>query len=154
MEPTLSPKISGASDNSFEAGGFKFKLGKLVPLMQFHITRRIGPLLSELLSVLRDIKASGVTISMSETEKFDQFSKLLSPLMVGLAKLSDSDSDYVLFRLLSAVEVFQPEYKKWTKIATLDGIVMENIDLPILLQVAGRSLMFNLSGFLASGALK
>jgi hypothetical protein len=87
---------------------------------------------------------------MTEDEKLDQFAVVAQPFMESLSKLSDADADYVLFRLLSSVEVYQEEFKTWAKIATDTGLMMENIDLPILLQAAGRAFMFNLSGFFSS----
>jgi hypothetical protein len=138
------------SERSFTAGGFNFKLLKVNALEQFHIVRRIGPLLSEIIPSLSQIKAKAEdTDKLTEEQKLAEFGKILAPLMTGLSKLSDSDANFVLFRLLSAVEVEQKEFGSWTRIATHDGIKMQNIDLPILLQAAGRALMFNLSGFLA-----
>lgn len=135
-------------ENSFEAGGRKFKLGKLDAFRQFHIVRRIGPLLAELMPALAGAAKSRQE-GMSETEKLEEFASILQPVMMGLAKLSDADADYVLFRLLGAVEVFQPQFNTWAKVATDTGLMMQDMDLPVLLQAAGRSLMFNLSGFFA-----
>ena len=42
---------------------------------------------------------------MSEEEKLNEFSKIAGPIMNGLQKLSDVDSEYVLYCLLAAVEV-------------------------------------------------
>jgi len=57
-----------------------------------------------------------------------------------------------LFRLLGSVEV-QQEFSGstvWAKVATDSAIMMQDIELPILLQVAGKALMYNLSGFFGS----
>lgn len=135
-------------ENSFEAGGRKFKLGKIDAFRQFHIVRRIGPLLTEMMPVIAGIAKSKVD-KMSETEKLEEFAKMAAPIMQGLSKLSDADADYVLYRLLSAVEVHQEQFNSWAKIATDTGLMMQDMELPLLLNAAGRSLMFNLSGFFA-----
>lgn len=137
-------------NNEFQVGDRKFKLGKIDAFRQFHIVRRISPLLADLMPALAAMsKAKKNAESMSEDEKLDEFAKLAQPILAGLSKLSDQDADYVLFRLLGAVEVHQPEFNSWAKIATDSGLMIQNLELPVLLQAAGRSLMFNLSGFFA-----
>lgn len=130
----------------FEAGGRKFKISKIDAYRQFHIVRRVGPLLSELFPALASVQKVNVE-GLSDEEKFQELSKVLSPIMVGFSKLSDADADYVLNQLLSSVEVHQPTFNSWARVANKDVIMMQDIELPILLQAAGRALMFNLSGF-------
>lgn len=140
------------NERTFQAGGLDFKLRKIDALQQFHIVRKIGPLLSEILPALSKVKLKEKEVEgLNEEQKFEEFAKILAPLVSGLSKLSDKDSEFVLFRLLSVVEVQQKEFngQPWTDVATYDGIKMQNIELPILMQAAGRSLMYNLAGFLA-----
>ena len=134
-------------DDSFQIGGRKFKLNKINAMIQFHVVRRIGPLLTDLMSVMGRIAKKDVE-GMTEEQKIQEFALIAAPVMNGLARLSDADSEYVLYRLLAAVEVHQAQFDIWTKVATAEnGIMMQDIDFPMLLQVAVRSLMFNLKGF-------
>lgn len=133
-------------DCDFEAGGRKFKLNKINALIQFHIVRRIGPLLSEFMPVMAQISRKDVK-GMSEQDKMVEFAKIASPILNGLSKLSDTDADYVLFRLLSAVEVHQEQFNVWSKVSSDTGILMQDLEFPILMQVASQSLIFNLKGF-------
>lgn len=135
-------------ENSFEINNRKFKLGKIDAFRQFHIVRRIGPLLAEFMPALAGMNQKKMA-NLSETEKLEEFVKMIQPVMLGLSKLSDADADYVLFRLLGAVEVHQGQFDTWAKVATDTGLMMQDLELPTLLQVAGRSLIFNLSGFFA-----
>ena len=131
----------------FELGGNKFKLGKINAMIQFHIVRRIGPLLAESMSVMGQIAKKKVD-HMSEEEKLQEFSKIAEPIMVGLSKLSDQDSEYVLYRLLASVEMHQPKFNMWSTVARPEaGILFQDLEMPVLLQLAGRALMFNLKGF-------
>lgn len=135
-------------DRSFKISGLEFKLNKVDAFKQFHIVRRIGPLLTDLLTAMQSI--GGVKVdNLTEVQKLEHFAKLAEPLMLGLSKLSDNDSEYVLFRLLASVEVFQPEFKSWARIATDSAVIMGTLELPMLLQIAGRALVYNLSGFFA-----
>lgn len=138
-------------NNEFQIGDRKFKLGKIDAFRQFHIVRRISPLLADLMPALAAMSKSTKknAESMSEDEKLDEFAKLAQPILAGLSKLSDADADYVLFRLLGAVEIHQAEFNSWAKVATDSGLMIQNLELPVMLQAAGRALMFNLSGFFA-----
>lgn len=133
------------NERDFEIAGKKFKLHKIDAFKQFHIVRRLTPILSELLPIMGLIqKASKTLESASESEKLQEFGKIAAPIMTGLSKLSDEDANKVLFGLLSGVEIQQSQ--GWAKIATDAGLMIE-LDLPILMQAAGRAFMYNLSGF-------
>lgn len=132
--------------DEFELGGRKFKLHKINAMVQFHVVRRIGPLLTEMMSVMAKIAKKNVD-GMSEEAKLEEFALIATPIMTGLSRLSDTDSEYVLFRLLTAVEMHQPQFNVWGKVATESAIMMQDLEFPVLLQLAGRSLMFNLKGF-------
>lgn len=133
------------SDRDFEIGTRQFKLSKLDAMKQFHIARKVGPILADLLPALSGLK-KGVQDSTSEVEKLDGLAKALMPIMLGLSKLSKEDSEEVLFGLLSSVEV-QQGAGNWARIASSTMLMMNDIELPQLLQVAGRAFAYNLSGF-------
>jgi hypothetical protein len=135
------------SENEFEIGGQRFKLSKISAFKQFHIVRRVAPILADLLPAMKSVK--GVSDSnLTEDQKLERFAEIATPLMNGLSKLSDADSELVLFGLLSAVEMQQPT-KNWAFVASGSMLMIQNLELPVLLQLAGRAFMYNLSGFFA-----
>lgn len=136
-------------ENSFELGGRQFKLNKIDPFKQFHVARRMGPILVDLLPALRD--AGGMTsvqklAEIPETEKLNLVGKILSPIISGMSKLSDEDADRVLLDLLSAVEMQQPT-GNWARVASDSLLMIQDFELADLLNIAGRSFVFNLSRF-------
>ena len=133
------------NERDFEIGGRKFKLSKIDAFKQFHIVRRIAPLLSDLLPTMKDV---GKLKTSTEEEKLEQISKFITPIMNGLSKLSDDDANRVLFGLLGAVEV-QQSAGNWARVANDQMLMIQDIDLPVMLQIAGKAFMFNLSGFFA-----
>lgn len=138
------------SDRDFQIGSRKFKLNKIDAFKQFHIVRRISPILADLLPSLGEFKKiSEKGESISESDKLDSFAKLAAPLMNGLSKLSDVDADRVLFGLLSSVEVLQTT-GNWAKVSSDSMLMIQDMELPILLQIAGRAFMFNLADFFAA----
>lgn len=134
------------TDRDFDIGGRKFKLCKIDAFKQFHIVRRIGPLLADLLPAMKDMGNAKAVENMSESQKLDHFAKIAAPIMTGLSKLSDADADLVLFGLLAAVEV-QQAAGNWARVSTGSMLMIQDMELPILLQLAGRAFAFNLSGF-------
>lgn len=128
----------------FSIGERDFKLNKIDAFKQFHVVRRLAPILSDLIPMLSQIQKTMKT-EQSEEAKFEEMSKILSPILTGLSKLSDEDSDKVLRSLLSAVEMKQNP--GWARIANDQMIMFSDLELPLLLQLAGRSFMFNMQGF-------
>src|ERR1700743_2081993 len=108
-------------DSSFKIGSREFKLGKINPLTQFHIVRRIGPILTGMLEQMQGVTKTDMS-TLSEAEKLAEFAKIGMPLMKGLSKMSDDQANYVLFRLLAAVEVHQPQHSMWARVANENQI--------------------------------
>lgn len=146
----------------FTLGGREFKLIKLDAMKQFHVARRLGPILADLLpsmkGVMKLVKKGSVptveslTAEMSsrpESEQLESAAEFLSPIMDGLSKLSDEESEMVLRTLLSGVEMKQSA-GNWLRISNGTLFAVQDLDLPVMLNLAGRSFMHNLAGFFAS----
>jgi len=136
------------TEREFEISGKKFKLNKIDAFRQFHIVRRLGPILGDIIPVAQKLKSFDEK-GMSEDDKLEHFAKLLAPIMNGISKLSDADANLVLLGLCSSVEIHQPESNNWAKVATSDVLSFSNLSLPVLLQIAGRAFAFNLADFFA-----
>ena len=137
-------------ERDFSIGNLNFKLNKLDPFKQFHIVRKVGPILADLLPAMKGMaeKQNKLKNKLSESEKLDQFAEIAAPVMLGLSKLSDADSEMVLLGLLSSVEI-QQSSGNWAKVANSTMVIMQDLELPVLLQIAGRAFGFNLAGFFA-----
>ncbi len=138
------------NSNEFTVNDLNFKVRKIDPFKQFHIVRRLAPILSELLPSLGKIKATMKgeepgSENMTEEEKWQQIGEIAQPLLMGLSKLNDADSDKVLYSLLSGVEIQQGP--GWAPVSDGSIMMFQNLELPALLQIAGRSFMFNMAGF-------
>jgi hypothetical protein len=140
-----------SEDNrSFEAGGKKFKLNKINAFDQFHIAKKLSPVLGELFPVLG--KMSGMTKEKLEDPKFLE-EKLgdFSPVLAAFSKLPDEDADRILIGLCSAVEMHQPEFNSWARVAKSGQMMIQDLELPTLLNIAGRAFAYNVSSFFALG---
>lgn len=136
-------------NRDFEAGGKKFKLNKINAFDQFHIVRRLAPVLGELLPVLGKIK--GMSAEQLDDPKFlEEHLGDFAPVLDGFAKLSDQDSNRVLMGLCSAVEMHQPESNSWAFVVRGQNLMFQDLELPTLLQIAGRSFAYNMADFFRS----
>ncbi len=95
-------------EKDFQIGSLEFKLSKIHAFKQFHIVRRIAPILSD-----------------------------LAPMAVKISKRKSSE------------EMTEEQIGNWAKLANETGMMFDNLELPIMLQVAGRAFMYNLSSFFA-----
>jgi hypothetical protein len=138
-----------SDDNrSFEAGGKKFKLNKINPFDQFHIAKKLAPVLGEFFPMLG--KLSGMTKEKLEDPKF-LGEKLgdFAPVLSAFSKLPDADADMVLIALCSSVEMHQPEFNSWARVGKGGSLMIQDLELPILLSIAGRAFAYNVSSFFA-----
>lgn len=135
------------SDRDFAIGNQNFKLSKIDAFKQFHVVRRITPILAELLPTMKNVSDVKALETMSNDAKLEKMAAFVGPIMQGLSKLSDADADFVLLGLLASVEVQQEPAKNWARIAQNGMMMIQDFELPALLQIAGRAFMFNLSGF-------
>jgi hypothetical protein len=126
-----------SDDRDVIIGSAQFKLNKIDAMKQFHITRRLAPMLGEMITAAAKLKANG--------SQDDQL-KSLEPVIAGISKLNDKDAEFVLFGLLASVEM-QQVHGNWAKIANDNMLMIQNLELPVMLQLAGRSFMYNMAGF-------
>lgn len=137
--------------SEFTVNDLTFKVRKIDAFKQFHTVRRIAPILSELMPALGKIKATmkgddPESENLSEEEKWERIGEIAQPLLMGFSKLNDDDSEKVLHALLSGAEM-QQVGGGWAPVSNGSMLMFQNLELPTLLQVAGRSFMVNLGGF-------
>lgn len=130
-------------DNSFSLRGKEFKLNKIDAMKQFHIARRLGPVLVDLIPALKDFRD---VEKLSDNEKLEAIGKFMTPIMQGMSKLSDDEAEFVLYNLLSSVE-FQQGSGNWARMSNGAVLMFQDFELPMLFQLAGKAFQFNLSGF-------
>lgn len=122
---------------NFDIEGRGYSVKKIDARTQFHIIRRLAPVLSELAPAL---KGSGNSDGLD----------MLPPIAGALAKLSDADADYCLFGLLQAVSRKQDNDLGYGAVSVGTSIMYDDITMPIMLQLAWKALSHNMSSFFAA----
>jgi hypothetical protein len=118
-----------------ELDGHTYRVGKLDARAQFHIVRRLAPVLGELAPALQGGKGG---------------LDALPPIATAVAKLSDADADYCIFGLLKVVSRKQPNGLGWGPVATENLLMYDDIGMTQMLKLAWEALTFNMSGFFAA----
>jgi hypothetical protein len=123
------------SSLEFTHAGQNYKAGKLDVFAQFHVTRRLGPLLPELVGVAKGLKDDSDTMAV------------LEPLARIAASMKDADVEYVLHNCLAVVSRQQPG-GAWAKVQSSPGVLMfEDIDMAAMLGIVWHVLRHSLSRF-------
>lgn len=118
-----------------ELDGHTYRVGKLDARAQFHIVRRLAPVLGELAPALQGGKGG---------------LDALPPIATAVAKLSDADADYCIFGLLKVVSRKQPNGLGWGPVSTENLLMYDDIGMTQMLKLAWEALSFNMSGFFAA----
>lgn len=122
----------------FDIQGHTYKVSKLDAMSQFHIVRRLLPVLGELVPA---VKMEGETPELSMDA--------IPAIGTAISKISDDDSNYVLYGLLAGVSLQEPNGLGWSKVLSGNTLMYSHISesLSIMLQLAFKSLMHNFTGF-------
>lgn len=120
----------------FELNEQTYSVGKIDARAQFHIIRRLAPVIGEIAPSAASGKMAGLDA--------------LPPLANAIAKLSDDDADYCLFGLLKVIKRKQGQGLGFGPVCTGNAIMYDDIDMAAMLQLAWKALEFNLSGFFAA----
>lgn len=120
-----------------EVGGQKYRIGRIDARKQFHVARRLAPLLAGM---------------SAAPEKSTGFAAFIGPLTDALSGMSDEDVDYVLDVCLGVCQRMQPNGQGAPVIARSGGLMFEDIDMGQMIQLAVKVIQENLGGFFPGAA--
>ena len=118
----------------FQINGITYSCSKLNAFDQFHVFRRLAPVLSVI----------GVDISKAKDDPM----ALFNPVAKAIGDMSNADSEYVLNTCLGAVRRRQGD-KVWAPLMSRGGLQFDDVQLPEMLQITWHVLQENFSNFLA-----
>lgn len=127
----------------FEISGKQYRVGKLDAFKQFHVSRRIAPIIPTLVPVFLKISKDG-----SVTKDLAGIAELLVPFADGIAAMSDVDSEYVIGTCLSAVQ--RQSMTNWTPVwsQSARAAMFEDMDLGVIMQIVLRVIQDSLGPFI------
>jgi hypothetical protein len=139
----------------FEIEGKAFRFEKLTAMQQFHVSRKIAPLLPPLLPIFARIAKEKKDADEGKEGKgladdLETIGPLLQPFADGLANMPDDASEYVFGNCLGAVRYLHNG--NWIAMWSVPGkvaMVMELNDFSLLLRIVVRVIAESLAPFIA-----
>ena len=137
-----------------EIGGNAYRINSMPAMTQFHVMRKLGPVLPGIVPVLAQAAAALPQANdqedgsaMTTVDGVAAIAMAARPLLDGLAAMADADAEYVINHCLSAVMRRDPGGKSWNAVSR-DGVTMfDDIDLMTSMQIVWAVLRENYTGF-------
>ncbi|GAA7770988.1 hypothetical protein RN01_29850 [Cupriavidus sp. SHE] len=134
-----------------ELGGVQYSIGRLTAKQQFHVSRRIAPVIPPLIPVFLKLAktvggAAGAVDALSKD--LDGFGQVLQPFADALAAMNDADADYVMDNCLTAVQRQQPT--GWARVVSLEQktLMFQDMDMSVILPLVVQVIVANLGPFI------
>ncbi|OZI36769.1 hypothetical protein CEG14_15575 [Bordetella genomosp. 1] len=138
--------------NEIELSGNRYSIGKLSAKQQFHLSRRIAPIIPPLIPVYQRLARSGASLAEDGQALSDDgsaLSEVLQPFMDGIAAISDADGDQIIDLCLSVVQ--RRQESGWANVWNPQhGVCLfQDMDLGVVLPLVLRVITHNLGPFMA-----
>ncbi|MBR8380711.1 hypothetical protein KDW20_33570 [Burkholderia cenocepacia] len=155
-----------------ELSGKRYQIGRLSAMQQFHVSRRIAPIIPSMIPVMMkfyteiersrnatanaalaalvaDAGASGTVEQRDVLGLVDSIAPVLQPFADALAGLKDEDAEYVFGTCLSVVE--RQHQNGWAKVwsASHKTSMFDDMDMGSMLPLVVRVVVENLGPFIS-----
>lgn len=137
-----------------EINGNTYRINTMPAMTQFHVMRKLGPVLPGIVPVLAQAAAALPQAdgqedggAMTTVDGVAAIAMAAQPLLDGLASMADADAEYVINHCLSAVMRRDAGGKSWSAVHR-DGVTMfDDIDLMASMHLVWAVLRENYTGF-------
>jgi len=128
----------------FEINGQPYRMGKLDAMRQFHLSRRLAPIIPTLIPVFVKLSREG-----GLNQDLPGFASVLGPFAEGLADMSDEVGEYIVNTCLSVVQ--RSAGQNWTNVwnAQAKACMFDDMDLGVIMQVVMRVVQDSLGPFIS-----
>lgn len=122
-----------------EVGGNMYQLGRLDAMKQFHVSRRLVPVLASFSELGEAFKAKDGDESMNIAA--------LLPLGEAIAKLSDADAEYIIKTCLGVVKRLDKTSDRYTALMVRDQFAYQDLSMVEMVRLTGEVVMENMGDF-------
>jgi hypothetical protein len=141
-----------------EIGGASYRIGAPDVFAQFHIARRLAPVMAALAGAFSAFEAGSAEKAEGEAEVASLIAEAarpgagvfaaLEPLANALSQMSDADADYVVKTCLKSCQRANGKDLGYVNVVAPNGRMMfEDIDMPTMLRLVWAVIEGNLTGF-------
>lgn len=118
-----------------------YRIGKLPAMTQFHVVRRIGPVLASMGVSITEMAASGKSLRND-----GDLLSIMGTVSDVVAKMSNEDVEYVIYSCLEVVKRQQGE--RFMPVTTgRTNFQFQDIDMALMLRLTVETLKENLGNF-------
>lgn len=128
----------------YEINGVRFQSTRLNAFIQFHVLRRLGPLLA---------KVGPVFLAPNASINLDDLT-MMGPALEALSSMSEEDCDYVIQQCLSVTKRYQ-DPGLWVNVWNSQAKLLQfaDLDLASMMQITVHVLGESLASFSQGGGL-
>lgn len=147
--------------SDFELGADTFRIGKLNAFQQFHLSRKVAPIIPTLIPLFLKLQTSGkeVKAASESTEgavgvlaplsgDLGAMAEMLQPFADGIAGMPDETAEFILSTCLGVVQRKQGTawFPVWN--ASQNVCMFDDLDLGVMLKLSVRVITESLGPFL------
>lgn len=126
-------------------GQFNYQFGKLAAMTQFHVVRRLAPVLAAMGLSITEMVAKGKSLKEDDVVLF-----VMDKASDVLAKMSNEDAEYIIHSCLAVVRRQQGD--RWMPMMTGKSFQFQDIDMQLMIQLTVEVLKENLASFFPQAA--
>lgn len=127
-------------NNEIQAGDHTYRVGKLDAMRQFHVTRRLLPILTTLGLTADKLKAVS-----ADASKDDALLLVAGPIADIISKMSNEDVDYVIHTCMSVVR--RKDGERWAPVLSGVHFQYQDITMPTMVRLTIEVVRENMAGF-------
>ena len=114
-----------------EIGGLEYRVEAMDAMSQFHVVRRVAPIMANVGMTLAELRKSA-----AEEGKEEFMFRVLSAGMDVVSKMTDADVDYVLFKCLSKARRRQGDTERYMQVATGNQLQFQDLQMQDMVRLS------------------
>lgn len=118
-----------------EFEGATYRLASLDPMTQFHVTRRLAPVMA----------AFRASVEASAEKADESGGAIMAGIMSALNEMSDADAEYVIGRCLT--ECRRKNGEAWAKVWAGGRLMFDDIGMPGMVRLTFETIRENMADF-------
>lgn len=129
--------------SEFTINGINYRAGSLDAFKQFHLSRKIAPIVPTVIPVFLKLSQQG-----NLSGDLTGVAEVLEPFANGIADMDDETAEYIIHVCLSVVQ--RQNGPMWTNVwnASNNVCMFDDMDLSVILKIVFRVIQDNLAPFI------
>jgi hypothetical protein len=141
-------------ESEITVSGATYAIGKLDAFKQFHVARRLAPVLASMGGAVEKLSAASagatklVQMQLEGSEPADSgdaMVAIMSAVAEVIAKMPEDDVNYILHACLGVAK--RKDGDRWARVMNGASMMYQDIDMPAMMQITFVTLRENLSNF-------